>query len=442
MIRKDDILRTLGFEGLTPMQEAMDEAARAAGGTVLLSPTGSGKTLAYLLPLLGLTDAGRDALQAVVIVPTRELALQSAEMLAAMKSGMRHLCLYGGRPAMEEHRKLREARPQVVFATPGRLNDHLDKANVDTGAVALLVIDEFDKCLELGFREEMERAVTRFARARRCWLLSATRAEDIPAFMGRMTQDCQTLDFLEAAAEVSRRLRVEQVTSPQKDKLETLGRLLLTIGGEPAIVFTAHRESAERVGSYLRGMGFCAETYHGGMRQTDRERALYKYRSGAANVLVSTDLAARGIDIPETRAIIHYHLAGKREEYVHRNGRTARWEATGAVYLIVGPEETLPDYAGDIPVRELPPPTAAKPQPPRYATVYIGRGKRDKLSKGDVVGFLCKKGGLNAADIGRIDVGTDYAYAAVARTKLRQALKQMAQEKIKGMRTLVEEMRR
>lgn len=442
MIDKEDILRTLGFDHLTPMQEAMGRAGSTIGGIVLLSPTGSGKTLAYLLPLIAAVDCSLDVLQAVIIVPTRELAIQSENVLKQMKTGLRALPLYGGRPAMEEHRKIREVKPQVIFATPGRLNDHLDKENLNGLGVQLLVIDEFDKCLELGFQAEMERSVTAFKGIKRCWLTSATDAEEIPAFMQSVMPDFERLNFLTETESTAKRLRIAQVVSPKKDKLETLGELLTVIAGQPTIIFVAHRESVDRVGAWLRSAGFSAELYHGGMEQESRERALYKFRSGSANVLVSTDLAARGLDIPEVRVVIHYHLPLRAEDFTHRNGRTARWDADGAIYLIVGPEESVPDFAREVTTFQIPQNTTCKPTMPLYATIYIGRGKRDKLSKSDVLGFICKKGGLKSAEVGRIDVGPNYAYVSVLRTKLRGVLRQVSGEKIKGMKTLIEEMRR
>lgn len=443
-IQIDEILSRLGLESLTDMQQEMYRAGKQRGGVVLLSPTGSGKTLAFLLPLLERLDENADTLQAVVVVPTRELAQQHEDVLKRMKTPLRHLCLYGGRPTMQEYRVLRQLRPQLVVATPGRLCDHLDKQNIQPAGVRVLVLDEFDKCLELGFRNEIEQ-IAGAVSTHSVWLLSATRTDDIPAFMLRATAGSHlTLDFLqEAAPQTDGRIHSFRVSSPQPDKLETAGRLLASLKGEPAIVFVAHRESVERVGHYLRERGFDVVAYHGGMEQMWRERALYRFRCGAANVLVSTDLAARGLDIPEVRAVVHYHLPLREEDYTHRNGRTARWQAEGNAYLLTGPAETLPEFAADATPYVWPEGAeTAVPVPARYGVMYIGRGKQDKLSKADVLGFLCKKGGLKAAQIGRIDVGPHYAYAAVLRSQLRQLLRRIAGEKIKGMRTLVEEMRK
>lgn len=439
MTNEKTILAALGYDTLAPMQEAMHEACGGEGGVVLLSPTGSGKTLAYLLPLVECIDVQSATLQAVVIVPTRELAVQSEDLLKRMQTGVRALSLYGGRPAMQEHRTIREVKPQVVFVTPGRLTDHLSKENLNGFGVRLLVVDEFDKCLELGFHEEMERALSHLPAIERLWLMSATDAEEIPAFVSRVMPRCRRLDFLGAGEKLASRVQVFEVKSPLKDKLECAGRLLTYLDGTPAIIFVNHRESVERVGTWLAGKGFAVAAYHGGMEQEQRERTLYKFRNGSANVLVSTDLAARGLDIADVGAVIHYHLPLKEEEYTHRNGRTARWNAGGKVYLLIGPEEHLPLFASQVQELALSDDAPIRPAAPRYATLYIGRGKRDKLSRADVLGFLCKKGGLRSADIGRIDVGAHAAYAAVLRTQVKSVLQQVAGEKIKGMKTLIEE---
>ncbi len=434
-----DMLRPLGIGQLTPMQEATLEAFRREGDLVLLSPTGSGKTLAFLLPLVQGLKPEVPGVQAVVLAPSRELALQIDTVFRQMGTPFRAMSCYGGRPAMEEHRAMKALMPSVVIGTPGRMNDHLRKGNIDATAVRTLVIDEFDKCLELGFQEEMAEVLGRLPALRRRVLLSATDAPAIPRFVGlgsRVTR----LDFLSAGAGEGR-LELRQVLSPQKDKLETLYRLLCVLGGGSTLVFVNYRESVDRVAGYLKSKGLACEAFHGGMEQMERERALYKFRNGSCPVLVSTDLASRGLDIAGVDNVVHYHLPVGREAFVHRNGRTARWEARGAAYLILHAEEQLPEYiAEDVPLFEWPDVLPA-PAKPRWTTLYIGKGKRDKLNKVDIVGFLYKKGGLAKDDIGQVDVRDHYAFVAVRREKVRQLLVLVRGEKIKGMKTLIEEAR-
>ena len=431
------ILEKLGISALNPMQEATEDAVlHTDKDVVILSPTGSGKTLAYMLPLIQHLNPESDEVQAVVIVPGRELALQSSTILQNMGCGLRSLSLYGGRPTMDEHRKLRQVRPQVVFATPGRINDHLDKGNIAAEAIEWVVLDEFDKCLEMGFRDEMSRLFGKLVNLKRRILLSATDTADIPRFVN--LSRTVHVNFLPEDEQVPDRVTVYEVHSPEKDKLDTLSRLLRHLGDQSSIVFLNYRDSVERTDAYLREQGFATSSFHGGMEQKQREDALYKFANGSANIFVSTDLASRGLDIPNIDNIIHYHLPQGEDGYIHRVGRTARWEATGRTFFVLGPEEHLPEYIECQPEDYVIPETLPAPALPKMATIYIGKGKKDKISKGDIVGFLCKKGGLNKDEIGRIDVNDRYAYAAISREKVKQVLQQTKGEKIKGIRTVVE----
>jgi len=439
------ILTKLHISELNEMQQHAAEAILGSDGdVVLLSPTGTGKTLAYLLPLvqnLTPTPQGEGNLvapQALVITPGRELALQSHQVLQSMGCGLRSTACYGGRAAMDEHKVLKEVHPQIVFGTPGRLNDHLDKENISRYDIRWLVIDEFDKCLEMGFQGEMQKLIKSLPGLERRILLSATNAEEIPQFVN-MSKKGTLIDFLPEEEQTSERVTLYEVHSPQKDKLDTLRQLLLGFGDESSIVFLNYRESVERVNSYLVEQGFTTSCFHGGLEQRQREDALYRFSNGSANVLVSTDLASRGLDIPNIQNIVHYHLPESEESYIHRVGRTARWDAQGRSFFILNDTEHIPDYVeGDVEEYVATESQQTEPAQPKMATIYIGKGKKDKISKGDIVGFLCKSGGLKADEIGRIDVKDRYSYAAVRREKLRQVLQQTRGEKIKGIKTIVE----
>ena len=436
------ILNKLHITELNEMQQHAAEAITGSDGdVVLLSPTGTGKTLAYLLPLVTLLDGTSDAVQALVITPGRELALQSDTVLKNMGCGLRSTACYGGRPAMDEHKVLKELRPHIVFGTPGRLNDHLDKENISRYNIHFLIIDEFDKCLEMGFQAEMQKLIKSLPGLKRRILLSATNTEAIPGFVN-MSKKGTLIDFLAEEEQTSERVTLYEVRSPQKDKLETLKQLLLSLENQSSIVFLNYRDAVDRVNEYLRQQGFTTSHFHGGMEQRQREDMLYKFSNGSANVLVSTDLASRGLDIPDIQNIIHYHLPESEEGYIHRVGRTARWDATGRTFFILNSEEHIPDYVeGDIVPYVATESQLTEPPLPRNATLYIGKGKKDKISKGDIVGYLCKKGGLEPDEIGRIDVKDRYAYAAVKREKMTQVLRLTRGEKIKGIKTIVEQVR-
>lgn len=431
------ILNKLGITELTPMQEeAGDAIMHSKNDVVILSPTGSGKTLAYLLPVVQLLDADSNSVQAIVVTPGRELALQSSQVLREMGSGLRSTACYGGRMAMEEHRTLKQVEPQIVFGTPGRLNDHLQKGNIASEGIRYLIIDEFDKCLEMGFMKEMQTLVNSLPNLQRRILLSATESEKIPSFvnMGRTNP----IDYRIADEQVNERVEMWIVRSEQKDKLETLSKLLRHLADAQSIVFLNHRTSVERTAEYLKKEGFGISSFHGGMEQKQREDALFKFSNGSANVFVSTDLASRGLDIPDIANIIHYHLPESEEGYIHRVGRTARWDNEGRAFFILSPGEEIPEYVdAEIYEYEIP---EDLPQPahPKMTTLYIGKGKKDKISRGDILGFLCKKGGLSGSEIGKIDVRERYVYVAVDYKKVKKLLREVAGEKIKGLKTVIE----
>ena len=421
------------------MQQAASKAILSGSGNVeVLSPTGSGKTLAYLLPLAQLLDATSDALQAVVIVPGRELAIQTAEVLASLKAGLRGYACHGGRPTMDEHRELRKVKPQIIIATPGRLNDHIDKGNIETSDVRFVVIDEFDKCLQMGFADEMNKAVSSLPRSARRIFLSATDVStDELVNTALSPAGFEVVDFRQDAQQEDR-VKVNIVHSPDKDKLAVLAALLRCFKGESTIVFLNYRDSVERTAAFLSDEGFTVSAYHGGLDQRQREEAIYRFANGSANVLVSTNLGSRGLDIPDVKNIVHYHLPETEEDYTHRIGRTARWDKDGNTYFILSEGETLPDYVQAETLDFTLPDELPAPVAPRMVTLYIGKGKKDKMSKGDVVGFLCKSGKLKGQEIGRIDVYDYYAYAAIERGKLESVLRNVQGEKLKGQKTKVE----
>lgn len=444
-MKNEDILQKLGIAELNAMQqEAYEAILRTRNDVLILSPTGSGKTLAYMLPLVQLLNADSIEVQALVVVPGRELAWQSDHVLKSMGSGLRSQSCYGGRAAMDEHRLLRKNRPQLVFGTPGRLNDHLSKGNINAENIRFLVIDEFDKCLEMGFHDEMQRLLQQLPSLQRRILLSATDAEQIPHFVEM--QRTSRLGYLDAEEPVPDRVEVYQVACPQKDKLDTLYQLLLQLGNTQSIVFLNYRDSVERVSDFLRKKEIVVSSFHGGLEQRQREDALYQFANGSATVLVSTDLASRGLDIPKLDNVIHYHLPLNEEALIHRVGRTARWDEMGRTFFLVGPDEKMPDFRNEKGTEgnlqsqlwEINSDSSADIPIPLMATIYIGKGKKDKISKGDIVGFLCKIGGLKPSEIGRIDVNDRYAYVAISRSSLKSVLAKVKGQKLKGLKTIVE----
>jgi superfamily II DNA/RNA helicase len=429
------ILKTLNIETLNPMQVEAVEAIKTHKDVMLLSPTGSGKTLAYLLPVLNTLRKEENSVQALVLVPSRELAIQTEQVFKSMNTGFKVSCCYGGHKMSVELNNLKEP-PSLLIGTPGRILDHISRKNFDSSDIHTLILDEFDKSLELRFQEEMSSIIGTLGSVSKHILTSATRAIEIPAFTGII--DPFVIDFL-GEKKTLEGLRCNIVKSEQKDKLSALFHLLCQLGGEPTLVFCNHREAAQRISDSLTNSKVINEYFHGGLEQHIRERVIAKFRNGSCNILVSTDLASRGLDIPDIKHVIHYHLPANAEAYIHRNGRTARMNAEGDSYLILSSEEIVPPYIQDnLNIVELTDSRITPPQP-LWGTLYIGKGKKDKLNKIDIVGFLIQKGNLRKEEIGLIEVKDFFSYVAVKRNKTRELLRTIKNEKIKNKKTMIEE---
>lgn len=426
-----DLLSRLNIKSLNDMQDAALAAARTQPNLVLLSATGSGKTLAFLLPLLERFDRSQKGTQALVIVPSRELALQIEEVFRKMATGFKVTTCYGGHKREIEEQNLVEA-PALLIGTPGRLADHIRRGNITTDTIRTLVLDEFDKSLELGFVDELAQIVGALPGITHRILTSATEAVAIPAFLG--LGEPHRLNFLPPAAERAPALEIRYLPSVEKDKIDTLFQFICTTGGRSTIIFCNHRESVERVFHLLQERSITATFYHGSMEQRDREVALAKFRNGSINILVTTDLAARGLDIPHIRYIVHYHLPPTEEIFTHRNGRTARMEASGTAVLLLGPDEELPAYLHREATEMALDPEAVLPEKPKWTTLFIAAGKKDKVNKVDIVGFFAQQGGLKKEDIGVIDVKDFFSFVALRRSQASFVLKQIEGKKLKGQK--------
>lgn len=422
-----DIIRNarakLNVEHLTPMQSKMADLPRDARSVTLIAPTGSGKTLAFALPLLRRTSEAAQGIKAVVLAPARELALQITKVLSALAPGMRISALYGGHSMLEEKRSLEARTPDIVVATPGRLLDHLQRRNVDLRTVRTLVLDEYDKSLELGFSDEMRRLVAAMRNVRLLILTSATKLTEFPEFIN--IKENRELDFSSEA--IAPELEFFNVMSPEADKLPTLKQLLLRLPHERTMVFVNHRESAERVFQFIRKAGFPVILYHGALDQQQRETAVDLFTNGSYPLMIATDLAARGLDIPAVVSVVHYHPPVNEETKTHRNGRAARMGATGSVYYLIGPtEESVSD------AKTWRPDSMPEPWTSELTTLFFHAGKKEKLSKGDIVGALTKVCGLDGKKIGAIALHDHRALVAVPSVDADKIIALLAQNKIKG----------
>ena len=430
MIEK--VLKNLKIASLNEMQRvAIDSASN--NDTVILSPTGSGKTIAFLIPVLSRLDHAKPGIQAMILVPSRELALQIEQVLKAMGTGFKVNCFYGGHPVKTERNNLIEA-PAVLIGTPGRIAYHIRHENFNPNAIHTIVLDEFDKALEFGFEEDMAFIISRLKNVGRRILTSATKMTEIPPFTG--LGKSAEVNFLSDSNSLPD-LVIKSVVSDAADKLEALFSLICKIGNRSTLVFCNHREAVDRISALLWNMGLDHGVFHGGMEQEDREKDLLKFRNGSYRFLITTDLASRGLDIPEIEFVVHYQLPHNEEAFLHRNGRTARMHSSGTAYVILT-EDEKPLFLKDKTVIEVLPEKDIVPENTSWATLYLGAGRKDKINKIDIVGLLMKKGKLEKDELGLIEVQDYASYAGVNRKKIASIVKLLKNEKIKNKKIKIE----
>ena len=427
------IYQNLQIQDMNQMQKSAYKASENENDLILLSPTGSGKTLAFLFPILRNLRKEISGIQAMVLVPSRELALQIEQVFKSMGTDFKVSVCYGGHDKKIEVNNLIEA-PALLIGTPGRIAYHLKNDNFDPETITTLVLDEFDKALEFGFHEDMDFIINEIPNLSQRILTSATAMDEIPAFTG--IKDEQKVDFLKVL-EAKPDFQLRKVMTTSEEKLETLFQLLCKIGNKRTLIFCNHRDAVDRISELLKEKGISRETFHGGMEQDERERALLKFKNDSSRILITTDLASRGLDIPEVESIVHYQLPPKEDAFIHRNGRTARMHAKGFVYLIMTEDENVQFIKKNVAEEKL---TQDYKLPARtpFSTIYISAGKKDKVNKVDIVGFLIKKGGLEKDDIGLIEVKDTTSYVAVNRQKVVALLKKLPNERLKNKKLKIE----
>jgi superfamily II DNA/RNA helicase len=433
MIQK--VLEHLKIPSLNEMQLASIEAAKKENDVILLSPTGSGKTLGFLLPILQNLDPQKAGVQALILVPSRELAIQIETVFKSMNTGFKVNCCYGGHSTKTEKNNF-EHPASVLVGTPGRIAFHIRRNSFDTNTVSTLVLDEFDKSLEFGFKEEMSFIIHELKKLEKRILTSATKMKEIPDFTG--VKDPIELNYLSTTPTKPQGLKLKIVKAEGKDKLDTLFSLICKLGNTASLIFCNHREAVDRISSLLWDKGLAHGIFHGGMEQEDRERALIKFRNGSHKMLITTDLASRGLDIPEIEYVIHYQLPHTEDIFIHRNGRTARMNAKGTSYLLLSETEYVPSFIKESPAEETLPEKNVLPEKSGWVTLYIASGKKDKINKVDIVGLLLQKGNLQKDELGLIEVLDHSSYAAVTNKKAEAVVQLVKNEKIKGKKVKIE----
>lgn len=417
------MLEKLGITQLNEMQIAAHEVIAQRTELVLVAPTGTGKTLAFLLPIIERLDPELDEVQALILVPSRELAIQIEQIARDMGSGFKINAVYGGRSGYKDKKDLRHP-PAILVGTPGRIADHIERENLATEHIKNLVLDEFDKSLETGFEEQMRAIIESIPALQLKILTSATQNTSIPDFVG-----LQAPAHLHYKAEATAQLALRAIAAEEVDEYGALALLLSEVGAGRGIVFCSLKDTLNKVSAFLDRKKIPHASFYGGMDQLDREQALIQFRNGTHRLLLSTDLASRGIDIPELDFIIHFEFSFDEASFIHRNGRTARMKSQGAAYLIKPQNRELPHYARNAEMITLS--GNGKPVPSKWATIYMLGGRNDKISKGDIAGFFLKEGGLQADELGVIELKQDRAYIAVHKRQVDTAIKRLDNKKLK-----------
>lgn len=429
------VLENLKIASLNEMQNTTIKASLTENDIVLLSPTGSGKTIAFLLPILNELEKEKTGVQALILVPSRELAIQIETVFKQMSSGFKINCCYGGHSTRIEKNNL-EHPPTVLVGTPGRIAFHIRNKYLDTHTITTLVLDEFDKSLEFGFKEDMSAIIFELKNVKKRILTSATKMDEIPTFTG--VKKPFQINYLSNTPTKSVGLKLKSVKAEGKDKLDVLFSLICKHGTKSTLIFCNHRDAVERISELLWAKGLKHGIFHGGLEQDDRERALIKFRNGTHSILISTDLASRGLDIPEIENVIHYQLPTTEDSFIHRNGRTARMHSTGTAYLLLSDGDHIPPFIKEIPEEESVSEKNKLPENTPWTTLYIAAGKKDKINKMDIVGMLLQKGKLQKEELGLIEVLDKSAYAAVKSDKIEKMLHLIKEEKIKGRKIRIE----
>ena len=442
-------LDALDYTTLTPIQAQALPAVLEGRDLIAQAPTGSGKTAAFGLGLLHHIDAGATRTQALVLCPTRELADQVGKQLRKLATGIANLklsVLCGGIPLAPQLASLAQHAPQVVVGTPGRVLELVQKDALDLRGVRTLVLDEADRMLDMGFDEPIRALVKRTPKDRQTLLFSATFPESIHILAQAMLRD--PLEVSVDGDAHAPRIETHFFEAEPARRAPQLAALLLQFRPESTVVFCNMRRDTEEVVGSLAHYGFTALALHGDMEQRDRDEVLVRFANRSCNVLVASDVAARGLDIDDIGAVVNYELPTDADTWLHRIGRTGRAGRDGLALSLVASSErnraALIEQRQGMPLRfERIAPLDGKPRDvPQAAmvTLRIDAGRTDKLRPGDIVGALTGEAGLHKDAIGKIDVFATRSYVAIARGQVGHALGHLQGGKIKGRRFRVARM--
>ncbi|MCC9165632.1 DEAD/DEAH box helicase [Pontibacter harenae] len=433
-------LQELNYTTPTPIQESAIPVLLQGKDVAGQAETGSGKTAAYGLPLLQSVKTELQHVQALIVVPTRELALQVRQELKQFGKNIDNLkisAFYGGHAFSQERASLAHP-PQVLVGTPGRLTDHLNRNTLDLTHTKIVTLDEADKLLEMGFQEELDQIIEALPRQRQVVLFSATMPDPVKELISDSLKDPK---FIKASSNaIPDQVKLIGIKVEQSEKKATVVQLLQSLPQAGTVVFANTRAAADELTEQLQDAGLAAKALHGGMEQQDREKTMTLFRNSSTHILVATDLAARGLDISSLETIIHYELPDDQAAYLHRSGRTGRAGKSGTVYTLatLRDEKKLREW-GLVRMDEwlsLQKLQAAETAPaskaPAFATLYISGGRKDKISPRDIVGALIAEAGLKADTIGKIEIQDRQSFVAVPETEAQMIISKLSVGKIKG----------
>ncbi|AGG90769.1 ATP-dependent RNA helicase DbpA [Rhodanobacter denitrificans] len=434
-------VETLGYTEMTPVQAQSLPPMLAGRDVIAQAQTGSGKTAAFGLSLLQSIDVDTIRLQALVLCPTRELADQVSKALrklAANIPNVKLLTLCGGMPLGPQLASLSHD-PHIVVGTPGRVQEHLKRGSLHGGGIKVLVLDEADRMLDMGFSEAIDDIVGRIAKHHQTLLFSATYPEEIRAVSQRVQTD-PVVVTVDTPAEQKPAIEQQFIEVEPAQKLDALAQLLAGERGQHALVFCNMRRDVDAVAQELDRRGYSALALHGDMEQRDRDEVLVRFANKSCNVLVATDVAARGLDIAALPLVLCYDVAHDPDTHTHRIGRTGRAGETGLAITLCTPRERPKaaniEEAGGVPLSwrtlKVAPPRGKTLQLAPMKTLVIDAGRQDKLRPGDILGALTGDAGLDAKDIGKIDVFATRAYVAIGRALAAKSLERLRAGRIKG----------
>ena len=435
------VIDQLGFTKPTPIQEKSLPHLLEGKDVIAKAKTGSGKTIAFGIGILNKLQLDNFNAQALVICPTRELSQQVANeirKLARFQSNIKVLTLCGGEPLRPQANSL-ESGAHILVGTPGRIKDHLQKKTLDLQTIHTLVLDEADRMLDMGFIEEIQSIINETPTHKQSLLFSATYPENIK----KLSSSFQNNPIVVEVASLPEKSQTRQLFYKIKDgdgeRDQAVLKLLKSYQPVSTIVFCNMKHECKELNRYLKSQGISSMALHGDLQQRERNQVLIQFSNQSCNVLVATDIAARGIDIKNLGAVINYALFPKADVYIHRIGRTGRVDKDGlAISLFMEKEKKKVDMISNYQginitpekLEDLKEKTEVFHQP-LMTTLWIGGGKKQKVRPGDILGALTREGGIQGEQVGKIDVSDTYSFVAVHNAVKEKAMNCLQEGKIK-----------